>query len=275
MHLLKPALSRAIVRTGFLLLAVIVLGACDDDNNNSNVPGEMPQPRASAREASGDDDLLQGPLARGSEGDYVLENDQLRVIIQKPGRQWFGIGTYGGNIIDASARNPDGSFNPDHLEEFIIGVNLENTANYTDVSIINNGADGEAAVICAIGPDDLIEIVNGSSAIRDLGANFPDSADDRDLPLEIETCYSLDPNEPWVTMDTRLRNTSSDALSVYMAEYFNGSGEVEAFQPNAGFGEALLTGVCAPETYVACGDDSCEQCNFLDYTGNDGGAGVS
>ena len=114
-----------------------------------------PAPTAQARQADDADDLLQGPLARSSSGDYVLENDLLRVIIQKPGRNWFGLGTYGGNIIDASAKNDDGSFNPDHMEEFVTGVNIENTPNYTQVEIRNDGSDGEPAVICASGPDDL------------------------------------------------------------------------------------------------------------------------
>lgn len=259
------------------LLGALLLAACDSDNDNDggNPAEPDPKPRSRARQADSTDDLLHGPLARGSSGDYVLENDLLRVIIQKPGRNWFGLGTYGGNIIDASAKNADGSFNPDHLEEFITGVNIENTPNYTEVAIRNNGSDGDPAVICAGGPDDLVEFVNASSVISGLGAEFPASADDRDLPVEIETCYSLDPEEPWVTLDTTLRNTSSAVLPLYMVEYLNGSGEVEAFQPDAGFGEPLLTRVCPQETFVACDDGECDQCNFLAYTGNGGAAGVS
>lgn len=262
------------------LLTALILAACDSDsnnnrNNNQPEPEPPPQPTASARQVDSAEDLLQGPLARGRDGDYVLENDLLRVIIQQPGRQWFGLGTYGGNIIDASTRNPDGSFNPDHLEEFITGINIENTANYTDITISNDGDNGEPAVICATGPDDLVEIVNASSTIRNLGADYPASADDRDLPLEIETCYSLDPEEPWVTMDTTLRNSSGDDLPIYIVEYLNGSGEVEAFQPNAGLGEPLLTATCPEETRVACAEGECDQCNYLAYTGNGGAQGVS
>jgi len=262
-----------------LLVSVLTLSGCDGsrNGNSNNNPGGNPDPenRASARVARSSSDLLQGPLARSSDGDYVLENERLRVIIQKPGRNWFGLGTYGGNIIDASAKLADGSFNPDHLEEFITGVNIENTPNYTEVAIRSDGSDGEDAVVCASGPDDLVEIVNPSSEIAKLGGTFPDSADDRDLPVEIETCYSLDPNEPWVTMDTTLRNTSSEALPLYMVEYLNGSGEVEAFQPNAGFGEPLLTTTCPQEKYVSCSAGQCDPCNFLAYSGDNGAAGVS
>ena len=258
----------------------LALSAChdsdsDSDSDNDNEAGQPPQAQAQAREASVEADLLGGPLARSSNGDYVLENDLLRVIIQKPGRNWYGMGTYGGNIIDASARHEDGSFNPDHLEEFVIGVNIENTPNYTDIEIRNSGEDGAAAVICATGPDDLLERANISSAIAGFGGTYPDSADDRDLPLESETCYSLEPDESWVTMDTTLRNTSAEMLPIYMVEYLTGSGEVEVFQPNAGFGEPQGTAVCPVETTVSCADGQCDQCNYVAYSGNGGGAGVS
>ena len=200
------------------LVTLFALAGCDSDSNNNNSGSEPEVPKASAREARDADDLLEGPLARSSEGDYVLENDLLRVIIQKPGRNWFGLGTYGGNIIDVSMKNADGSFNPDHLEEFIIGINIENTANYTELRIENNGDDGNPAVICATGPDDLMEIFNASSAFRSLGASFPESADDRDLPIQIETCYSLAPEDAWVVIDTTLTNTSNEDLEIFLVE---------------------------------------------------------
>ena len=260
-----------------VMLVALILTACNGNGNGSNDDDDSGEssPTASAREASGSGDLLQGPLARSSAGDFVLENDLLRVIIQKPGRNWFGLGTYGGNIIDASAKNTDGSFNPDHMEEFVTGVNIENTANYTEVVIRNNGEDGEPAVICASGPDDLIETVNPSSTIRGLGGVFPDSADDRDLPVQIETCYGLTPDEPWVTLDTTISNESAEPLEIYIAEFLSGSGEVEAFQPNLGLGEAQLTTACPDETAVACTTGECDQCNYLAYTGKDGAIGVS
>ena len=263
------------LRLLFVLSIGFLAGSCGGNSSDRADEDAELGPRAEARIARIDSDLLQGPLARSSSGDYVLENDDLRVIIQKPGRNWFGLGTYGGNIIDASAKLADGSFNPDHMEEFVTGVNIENTPNYTDVEIRNDGDDREAAVICATGPDDLLEFVNASSAVRALPANFPVSADDTDLPLEIETCYSLNPEEPWVTIDTTLRNATDDTIAIYMTEYLAGSGEVEAFQPGAGFGEPLFTTSCPATTQVACSAGQCDQCNYFAYSGNGGASGVS
>lgn len=264
-----------------LLSLFVFLSACSDGNDNqptiNEPPIEPPVSTVSARVAT-EADLLTGPLARGRPGDFVLENEHLRVIIQKAGRQWLSIGTFGGNIIDVSRKDETGAMLPDHLEEFVIGLNIENTPNYTDIRIEKDGSDGESAVICATGPDDLLELANASSAIRDFGATLPASADDRDLPIEIETCYSIAPGARYVTLDTTFRNQESADLAIYLTEYMNGSGQVEFFQPHAGFGEPLFTPSCPEETYVACDaveGGVCDQCNFVSYSGVDGGTGIS
>lgn len=265
-----------------LIALLVFLASCSDGKDrplsvNPPPPPPMPAPTASARVAA-DADLLSGPLARGVAGDYVLENEHLRAIIQKAGRQWLSIGTFGGNIIDVSRKDAMGALLPDHLEEFVLGLNIENTPNYTNVRVENDGSNGEPAVICATGPDDLLELANASSALAGFGVPLPASADDRDLPVEIETCYRLESGAHYVVMDTRFRNLSSDPFDVYMTEYLNGSGQVEFFQPYAGFGEPTLTPSCPEDTYVACDMSEggmCDQCNFVAYGGIDGADGVS
>ncbi len=258
-----------------LISLFLLLSACSDSNNNQDSSDQPPI--ASARVAT-EADLLSGPLARGVAGDYVLENEYLRVIIQKPGRQWLSIGTHGANIIDVSRKDETGAMLPDHLEEFVIGLNIENTPNYTDIRIENDGSDGQPAMICAIGPDDLLELANASSAVSAFGIPLPAAADDKDLPVEIETCYSLEVGAKYVVLDSTFRNLGLEAFDVYMTEYLNGSGQVEFFQTYAGFGDPTLTSSCPQESYVACEaleGDLCDQCNFVAYAGVDGASGVS
>ena len=280
---MKPIKIKALPGLLSIVFVASVLLGCSDSSDRRNPvappiePPIEPESTVSARLAS-DADLLQGPLARGVPGDYVLENENFRVIIQKPGRQWLSIGTFGGNIIDVSARQPDGSFLPDHMEEFVLGLNIENTPNYTEVEVVNDGSDGEQAIICARGPDDLLELANASSIVGELGLPLPPSADDRDLPLEIETCYSTSAGARYIVMETTFTNLGSDELPIYLVEYLNGSGQVEFFQPYAGFGEPFFTPSCPDQTYVACSgreDGLCDQCNFVAYSGVDGAAGVS
>ena len=87
-------------------------------------------------------------------------------------------------------------------------------------------SDGQAARICATGPDDLLELANASSAILDFGVPLPPSADDMDLPVDIETCYSLEAGARYVVLDTNFTNQGGDDLPIYLTEYLNGSGQV-------------------------------------------------
>lgn len=262
------------MRTVFLALgAAALLVACSADEL-ATAPAPPPVlPCPVARVAAGPADLVTGPLARGTAGDLVLENDRLRAVIQKGGRDWGHINQFGGNLIDALPKRGDGSLTGrDHFEEFALGTNIESSPNYQSVTVLSSGGanpDGtcKPAVIRATGPDDLLDFVNGSSAIRGLtlqGAplNFPPSADDVDLPVMIQTDYSLEDGKNYIKLETRLMNQSSTAQRIYLVEYVNGSGEVELFQHGYGFGEPFAT---AP----------CDRCNYMAYAGHEGGSGVS
>lgn len=224
---------------------------------------------AVARVAQVRGDLVPGPLARGVKGDLVIENDRLRAIIQKGGRNWYGISQFGGNIIDALPKSANGALlGEDQFEEFVLGTNIESAPNYQSVRVLSAGgenSDGSCrpAVVRATGPDDLLDFINGSTAIRGIAPlQFPPSADDFDLPFTISTDYTLDAGARYIRIDTRLVNDSAQDHWIYLVEYVNGSGETELFQSGYGFGEAFATAPCA-------------SCNFIAYAGHEGGAGAS
>lgn len=263
--------------TGFISM---LLGACHSDGGGG-IP-ETPAPVlkcAVARIASANSDLVPGLVARGTLGDVVLENKRLRAIVQKGGRNWYNISEFGGNILDALPKDASGALlGADQFEEFALGTNIESMPNYQVVRVMHPGGenpDGTCApaVIRAEGlggagaPDDLLDFVNGSSAIRALsigGAplNFPPGADDKDLPLTFTTDYTLEHDKNYIRLDTRMINPTASAVPIYLVEYMNGSGEIEVFQHGYGFGEAFAT---AP----------CDRCNYVAFAGHEGGAGVS
>ncbi len=212
-------------------------------------------------------DCVGGPLARCRVGDYLLANDQIRVVVQSIQRNMFGIGQFGGQIIDADLVRQPGDPDRDNFEEWATAINIENTAHYTDLTIINDGSDGQAAILRATGVDDLLDYVNASSTVAGFGFPFPTAANDQDLPVEIVTDYVLEPGRRAVRVDTRIQNTGAAALSVFFGEYINGSGQVELFQPGYGFGEPLVAAKC-PTT-------AANPCNLLAYAGYEGGEGVS
>src|SRR6185436_1543554 len=85
------AMTRRLV---FAYLLPIALAGC-----SSKVP------LVAARQIASRADLIGGPGALGDVGDYLLANEQIRVVIQGPGYS-RGFGLYGGSLIDADLQRP-------------------------------------------------------------------------------------------------------------------------------------------------------------------------
>jgi hypothetical protein len=236
--------------------------------------GPPPAPFASAKVVAGPGDLVKGPLARGVVGDVLLENDQIRAIIQQPGRVMFGIGTYGGNIIDADRRRSCGD-ERDSFEELAPLINVENTANYTNVTVLNDGTNNQPAVVRATGPDDLLDFINPSSTIANFGLMFPVDQDDRDLPIDVQTDYILAAGKSYIQVETTITNTGATPLDIYFGDIADGSGQVELFEPPNGFGEPLITDPCPSSTFQPCTAGTCDMCDFIAWSGEDLATGVS
>lgn len=221
-----------------------------------------PQTNATAMQITNSADCVGGPLSRCRVGDYLLKNGKIRVVIQNIQRNVLGIGQYGGQIIDADLVRTMPDPDRDSFEEMSMLINVENTAHYTSISVINDGSDGNPAIIRATGVDDLMDFINPSSIVASFGFTLPAGLNDFDLPLAITTDYILEPGASWVKIRTTLENTSMSAISTFVGDFLNGSGQLELFQPGIGFGEATVT-------------DDCPLCNFVAYSGEDEADGVS
>ena len=237
---------------------------------------------ARARVISDPRDLIDGVLSRGKAGDIRLFNDRIQVVIQQPGRSMFGIGTYGGNIVDADLDRPLGD-ERDNFEELAAAINIEGTANYTSVVVLNDGTNGQPAVVRATGLDDLLDFVNPSTVVNSFGPFFPASRDDRDLPIDVQTDYILEPGERYVRIETTIHNLGALAFtsagapsdpqdSLFFGEWINASGQVEQFQVGYGFGEPLIT---KPWTPFMVGPTTVDPANFIAWSGEGDASGVS
>ena len=198
--------------------------------------------------------------------DYLIRNEKIRVVIQDVQRNLFGIGQFGGQIIDGDIVRSSGP-DRDSFEEWALSLNIESTAHYTSISVINDGANGGPAIIRATGVDDLLDFVNPSSTIASFGFSLPPSADDTDIPVTVTTDYILEPGTNYVRVETTVQNTSAAELKIFFGEYINGSGENEMFQSGYGFGEPLVATRC-PITPI-------NLCNFTAYMGIGDSDGVS
>ena len=211
-------------------------------------------------------ECVGGRMSRCRVNDYLLANDQVRVVIQDLQRNLFGIGQYGGQIIDADLVRSSGP-DRDNFEEWAISLNIESTAHYTSLTIVNDGSDGGPAILRATGIDDLLDFVNPSSIIAGFGFNLPPSVDDVNLPVTVTTDYILEPGTNYVRVETSVQNTSAAPLDIFFGEYIGGSGEIEMFQPAYGFGEPLVTTACSGNAPVFC--------NFTAFSGEGDADGVS
>lgn len=209
-------------------------------------------PEAALVQISDPADCIGGPLRRCLVGDYLLSNGKIRVVVQDVGRNLLAVGQYGGQIIDADLVRTGGDPDRDNFEEFATSLNFENGARYTDLTIVNDGSDGQAAILRASGVDDLLDFVNPSSTVNDFGFPFPAAADDTDLPVDIVTDYILQPGENYVRVETTVANTSAAPLSFFLGAYFAPSGQVETFQPGYGLGEPLVASACPASASNAC-----------------------
>jgi hypothetical protein len=197
-------------------------------------------------------ECVKGPLSRCRNGDYLLSNGKIRVVVQSIQRNVLNVGQYGGQIIDADLVRLPGDPDRDNFEEWATAINIENAAHYTDLTIINDGSDGQPAILRATGVDDLLDFVNPSSVVADFGFPFPASANDTDLPVEIQTDYILEPGRNWLRVETTVQNVSGAPFSIFFGEYLGGSGQVETFQAGYGFGEPLVGTTCPVSATNPC-----------------------
>ncbi|MDX2168358.1 MAG: CehA/McbA family metallohydrolase [Deltaproteobacteria bacterium] len=211
-------------------------------------------------------ECVGGTQSRCRVNDYLLSNDKIRVVIQDIQRNMFTIGQFGGQIIDGDLVRTSGP-DRDSFEEWALSLNIENTAHYTSLTIINDGSDGGPATLRATGVDDLLDFINPSSTVASFGFALPGSANDVDLPVTVTTDYTLAPGTNYVQVKTTVTNLGGSVLNIFFGEYINGSGQPEMFQPGYGFGEPLVTSVCPTSKPNLC--------NFTAFAGVDESDGVS
>ncbi|MEN8183272.1 MAG: hypothetical protein ABFS46_12140 [Myxococcota bacterium] len=228
-------------RSGVLVLALLVLASLGmkgggQDGAVVETCAVEPRARQVAREA----ELLGGPLAQGQVGDWLLENCQARFVVQAGGqRDLHSIGQYGGNIIDAERVGREGR---DQFFELQPALNVETVVNAQYVEVVNDGRNGEPAILRACGPDDLLDYVNPSTVSADLGFFFPPAADDNDQNVEACTEYTLEAGDSHLRVETFVMNHDPEPVGLYVGDYVNGMGVLEQWTPpGGGVGEISIT----------------------------------
>jgi len=200
-----------------------------------------PPGKARARRITDDAQRITGPLGNSRIGDWLLENDVARFVVQDaPQRDLHNIGQFGGNLIDAELVGREGR---DSFFEFQTALNIETVVHATSVEIVNDGQDGTPAIVRACGPDDLLDYVNPSSQVAEFGVEVPNGVDDEDRPVEACTEYKLGLGARRVEVATTVFNLSPQPQGLFIGDFVSGSGTVEQWTPpGLGVGELLVGG---------------------------------
>ncbi|WP_437294712.1 hypothetical protein [Sorangium sp. So ce426] len=135
---------------------------------------------ARVRRIAGPADALSGPLAAGRPGDYVLENDEIAVVVDQPG-PGAGLAESGGNLVDAA----DARARRDELGQIVTRLGAPpRQVIYRDITT-GGGEDGAAWIEA-----------RGEVRRRDLAGGA----------LSVTTRYTLRPRDRAVMITTSLRN---------------------------------------------------------------------
>lgn len=195
--------------------------------------------------------LIGGPLAQARTGDVLIQNDKIRVIIQKPRRN-AGIALFGGNIIDADITRGRGEAGHDNFGITFPLINVSWTPFYKKLEVINADFANGPVIVRASGVLDVYDYIQTSiikpfaKITTGVELFFPEQFNDslnpfqnlpklRGVSTTVVTDYILRADRAYVIMQTHLFNNSTQNIAMPIGDWVNGSGTLETFIPGIGF----------------------------------------
>jgi len=198
---------------------------------------------ASAKVIGSLNDAIGGVKALARPGDFLLENDQVRVAILSGTvggdvrRSDMGPGLYGGSIIDADLQWNDPEFTSGHGNDQFAelfpteSMNVQEPLTDADVSIIADGSDGGPATVRVRSKAvPFLEMLKALWAV----VKQPDSY--------LVTDYTVEPGKPWVEITT----------TAYFG--WDGTGEMPPSEPIGGSTTTMPVIHLATESGAILGD---------------------
>ncbi len=177
-------------RLVLVLMAAAFIGACDDgekivdppagvDVSVRLAPGEV---RAGAFES--DAGMFGGVLAESRVGDLKIYNDRVQFVVQGIREASYYINSWGG-VIDADIVRPEGQTGRDLIEKWGPMFGVGRLMQPTSIEVVNDGSNGEAAVIRAVGVEAPLALLEGAIETPGFVAN---------LGLRITQEFTLEPD---------------------------------------------------------------------------------
>lgn len=192
------------------VLAALSLNACGDSSVEKSG-------QASARLIGHRSELVGGDRALGDIGDVLMENERIRIVIQREGFS-RGFGVFGGSLIDADLRRPQeegdslAGIGFDQFAELFPAFFVQ-AAAVDEVRILSDGSDGGPAQVLATGTaGDFLELAGMlNRAVTGSNSNWQQAGS---IPrLRYSTIYELAPKAQYVTTRFRVENISTNDLA--------------------------------------------------------------
>ena len=222
-------------RTTSSLAALLFLApACGDGSNKKDDSGKAIGPDLTERLSEGEvragvvtDDaaLFGGAAAEGAIGDIKIYNDRVQFIIEAAGESQNYV-EYGGSLVDLDIVRPEGQLGQDLIDDASTMVGLGRMFDADTVTVLNDGTNGEAAHVRAIGSTSPLTIMTGTLEAPALIA---------ERTMTITTDYRLQPDSHLLQMDTRIDWADEDT-TVQVTDFMFTSADVsDAYQQQAGY----------------------------------------
>jgi len=261
-----------------LSIGLVVLG-CGDDSSVGGSGGSGGSGGGDALDleiGSGDvragrlseDQLPDDPngLAVWEAGDFALVNEHIAVIIEDAGVSDLYL-PFGGSIVGIARYEEGALVDRADYNEFAIGLRRFLVAAET-VSLINDGRDGNPAVVRAEGPlraipflEDVLNGPNGGTIFGNLLLGVPPPEDEAFQSTRVQVDYELAQGaehlDVYYTVDTALTNIKPTYLMMQ-------SKRMAPYVPGQGFGTGNLT---LEYAYMAFADDDAASYAIEDVSG--------
>ncbi len=192
------------------------------------------------------DDLIGGEASTAQVGDYVLENERVRFVVEQAVRV-IGPCPWGGNVIDADIRREGPG--QDVVGELCPFINAGMTIAPDAFEILQDGSDG-VGVLAVTGHLELLDFIN----LVGIAAGFLNGIDlrlpfdpDEDLPLSLTIYYIIRAGDPGLRVVTAFRNEGGEALHFPISHLIDSGGDVRFFSPTNSLGGFGYTGLNADQ----------------------------
>jgi hypothetical protein len=236
------ASPRLLALCGLLLAAGLVAPGCPDEPDDpwADFPGVRidlgpyldAEGSGAVARLAGPDERIGGERAAGRDGDFILANDRLRVMVRGPDRA-MGPSPWGGSVMGGDLVRPDGEPDRNAFGELSLFLNFGRTLLPEDYRVLHDGRDGGGVVLAVTGRDTLNDFVNIPVVLENFLADAGRLAVDPEVDLDfvITQFYVLNPGDERVQIVTALRN-DGDAHRVFsIGELVHAGGNTSLFNP--------------------------------------------